>query len=140
ATTVPLSTSTTCKLALELAATRPFISELMRSASVAPDAASAATAGALRARDLLLRRLAAPAMGLSRIKRSANTTNRVDRTVIECVEPFSNVAFICTPRAVKLQFTISDTAPATPAGSDRAIPPDSAGESHHESGFENTAG
>src|SRR5207302_1444363 len=104
ATIVPLSTSTTCRLALELFATRPFISELMRSASVAPDAASAGTAGAaLRARDLLLRRLAAPAMGVSRIKRSANTTNRVERTVIECEEPFSNVvarqaSVYCTPR------------------------------------------
>src|SRR4051812_1188240 len=102
ATTVPLSTSTTCKLALELAATRPFISELMRSASVLPDAASAGAAGAaLRERDFFVRRFAAPAMGVSRIKRSANTTNRVDRTVIECEEPFlSNTALVCTPRAV----------------------------------------
>src|SRR5436305_9005854 len=101
ATTVPLSTSTTCKLALELAATRPFMSELMRSASVTPDAASAGAAGAaLRARDFFVRRLAAPAMGVIRIKRSANATNRVERTVIEYEKPFPNAALVCTPRAV----------------------------------------
>src|SRR5947209_9541133 len=101
ATTMPLSTSTTCRLALELAATRPFMSELMRSARVLPDAASAGAAGAaLRARDLFVRRLAAPAIGLSRIRRSANTTNRLERTVIECEEPFSNVVLDCTPRAL----------------------------------------
>src|SRR5437660_6799391 len=82
ATIVPLSTSTTCRLAPELFATRPFMRELMRSASVLPDAASAGTAGAARrpARDLLLRRFAAPAMWLSTNKSSANATNRVERT------------------------------------------------------------
>ena len=42
-------------------------------------------------------------------------------------------------RASKPQITISDTAPATPAGSDRAAPPGSGGESHHGSRSENSA-
>ena len=90
AMTAPVSTSTTCRLAFELRATKPFISEPTRSGSVVPVAASAGRAGAaFRPRDFERRRFfAASAIGASRIKMSATATNRVDRTVIECEEPF----------------------------------------------------